>query len=123
MTKIFVKLEKLSVILKDIAYFVFCKGTVYILNICLNKSLWDYSHTMHSFQISRFERETPVSRGCLPSSRLISKSPVLRETSPNFIENIENLTKADTKIKMGEGGGGEGVQVIKLHQHVSEFHF
>ena len=39
---------------------------------------------IHMFQPSRFERENPVLRGCLPSSRLISKSPVLRETSPNF---------------------------------------
>ena len=38
----------------------------------------------HMFQPSRFEQETPVLRGCLPSSRLISKSPVLRETCPNF---------------------------------------
>ena len=36
------------------------------------------------FQPFRFERETPVLRGCLPLSRLISKSPVLRETCPNF---------------------------------------
>ena len=39
---------------------------------------------IHTFQLSRFERETLVLRGCLPSSRLISKSPVLRETSANF---------------------------------------
>ena len=39
---------------------------------------------LHMFQPSRFKRETPVLRGCLPSSRLISKSPVLRETYPNF---------------------------------------
>ena len=45
------------------------------------RKLWGLEHT---FQLSRFERETPVLRGCLPSSRLISKSPVLRETSPNF---------------------------------------
>ena len=39
---------------------------------------------LHTFQLSRFEQETPVWRGCLPSSRLISKSPVLREASANF---------------------------------------
>ena len=39
----------------------------------------------HMFQPSRFERETPVLRGCLLSSHLISKSPVLRETCPNFL--------------------------------------
>ena len=38
----------------------------------------------YMFQPSRLERETPVLRGCLPSSRLISKSPVLRETCPDF---------------------------------------
>ena len=36
------------------------------------------------FQPSRFELEIPVLRGCPRSSRLISKSPVLRETCPNF---------------------------------------
>ena len=33
---------------------------------------------------------------------------------------IENLTKADMKIR---GKRGVGVQVIKLRQHVLEFHF
>ena len=36
------------------------------------------------FQPSRFEREILVLRDYLPSSRLISKSPVLKETCPNF---------------------------------------
>ena len=36
------------------------------------------------FQPSRFEWETPVLKGCLPSFRLISKSPALRETYLNF---------------------------------------
>ena len=40
--------------------------------------------TTHMFQPSRFEWETSILRDCLPSSRLISKSPVLRETCPNF---------------------------------------
>ena len=39
---------------------------------------------IHMSQPSRFERETPVLRDCLLSSRLISKSLVLRETCPNF---------------------------------------
>ena len=38
----------------------------------------------HIFQPSRFQRETPVFTGCLPSSHLISKSHVLREACLNF---------------------------------------
>ena len=38
----------------------------------------------HTFQLSSFERETPVLRGCLLSSRLISKLSILRETSATF---------------------------------------
>ena len=33
---------------------------------------------VHMFQPSRFERETPVLSGCVPSSRLISRSLALR---------------------------------------------
>ena len=44
-------------------------------------ALYPQYYTTHMFQPSRFERETPV---CLPSYRLISKSPVLTETCPNF---------------------------------------
>ena len=39
---------------------------------------------LHMFQPSRSERDTPVLRSHLSFSRLISKSPVLRETCPNF---------------------------------------
>ena len=49
-----------------------------ILNWCKSRK------KTHMFQPSRFEQETPVLRGCLQSSHLISKSSILRETCQNF---------------------------------------
>ena len=63
-------------------HFFVCKFNV---NNLYNSDVTDMGTSQcHMFQPSRFKWETPILTGCLLSSRLISKSPVLRETSPNF---------------------------------------
>ena len=52
--------------------------------VLYNVASANMKNEVHTVQVSRFERETPDLRDHLLSSRLISKSPVLRETSPNF---------------------------------------